>query len=117
MLKAAMDAREITDPDMLSIAQRVLHKAGIPHTKVYETDSADAVIRRLEIIGEAMKNISQTTRAAYSNIPWKVMAGMRDILIHEYFGVDLEEVWYTCINDLPELKRQIQQILNDNTHS
>jgi len=71
----------------------------------------DAVIRRFEVIGEATKNISKATRLANSKIPWKIMAGMRDVLIHEYFGVDLDEVWDTCINDLPELKEKIQKIV------
>ncbi len=71
----------------------------------------DAIIRRFEIIGEATKNLSGPTRTAYPDVPWKSMAGIRDILIHEYFGVDLDEIWDTCANDLPELKEQIKKIL------
>lgn len=63
----------------------------------------EAVIRRLEVIGKAAKNISQQLKEKYPDIPWKEIAGMRDVLIHEYFGVDLEEVWETVTRDIPEL--------------
>jgi len=71
----------------------------------------DAVIRRFEIIGEAVKNVSKLFKEQNPNIPWKEMAGMRDVLIHEYFGVDLEDVWSTCVNDLPPLKEQVLKLL------
>ncbi|MDK2824956.1 Uncharacterized conserved protein, contains HEPN domain [Methanolobus vulcani] len=71
----------------------------------------DAVIRQLEIIGEATKNISPSTTENYPLIPWKEIAGMRDKLIHVYFGVDLDEVWNTTKRDIPELKTVIETIL------
>lgn len=71
----------------------------------------DAVIRRLEIIGEAVKNLSAEFRLENSEINWEKIAGMRDILIHEYFGVDLELVWDTIHKDIPELKVKISKIL------
>jgi uncharacterized protein with HEPN domain len=70
-----------------------------------------AVLRGLEIIGEATKNLSKELRAKYREIPWKDIAGMRDKLIHEYFGVNLELVWVTIKNKLPEFKKQILKIL------
>jgi uncharacterized protein with HEPN domain len=73
----------------------------------------DAIIRRLEIIGEAVKNIPDDFKEGYPNIPWKQIAGMRDVLIHEYFGVKMERVWKTAKEDLPELKRVISKTLKE----
>lgn len=73
----------------------------------------DAIIRRLEIIGEAVKNLPTDFKENYSEVDWKQIAGMRDILIHEYFGINLERVWETAQKDLPELKEKILKILKD----
>jgi uncharacterized protein with HEPN domain len=70
----------------------------------------DGVIRQLEIVGEATKQISREMRSEYGDIPWKDMAGMRDKLIHNYLGVDIEEVWYTVKHDIPFLKEAIEAI-------
>lgn len=79
-----------------------------------DSKAQDAVIRNLEIIGEAVKNVSQSLRAKYPDIPWKQIAGMRDEMIHEYFGVDLEIVWNVVVKDLPTLKEKIDQLLLSN---
>ena len=71
----------------------------------------DAVIRNLEIIGEAVKNISPATREQHPDIPWKQMAGLRDILIHQYFGVDLDTIWLVVENRLPVLSECIKSLL------
>jgi uncharacterized protein with HEPN domain len=76
--------------------------------KNYQTQ--DAVIRRLEIIGEAVKNIPHEFREKYPKIPWKKVAGLRDVLIHGYFGVNLRRVWKTIVKDLPELKEEIMKV-------
>ena len=68
----------------------------------------DAVIRQLEIIGEATKMLSEHFREGRPNIPWRSIAGMRDKLIHHYFGVDLDMVWLTAIDDIPVIKAAIQ---------
>ena len=64
----------------------------------------DAVIRNLEIIGEAVKHISGTVKETSPDIPWKQIAGLRDLLIHHYMGVNLDEVWNIVVNDIPALK-------------
>jgi uncharacterized protein with HEPN domain len=73
-----------------------------------------AVIRTLEIIGEATKNIPPPIKSRYSQIPWKDMAGMRDKVIHAYFGVDLKRVWSTINTDIPNLKPFFEKILREN---
>ena len=70
----------------------------------------DAVIRNFEIIGEAAKNISSQIKSRYKGIPWKEMAGMRDKMAHEYFGIDLKIVWKTIKQSLPALKDSIKNI-------
>lgn len=73
----------------------------------------DAVIRRLEIIGEAVKNLPESFKVKYPTVAWKSIAGTRDILIHEYFGVDLELVWAVVGKDVPKLKKQVISILKE----
>ena len=70
-------------------------------------DIIDAVIRNLEIIGEAGKHVPDDLLNRYSEIPWEQMSAMRNLLIHEYFGVDIEIIWKTVVEDLPILKRQL----------
>jgi len=72
-----------------------------------------AVTRAVEIIGEAVKNIPDKVKKRYSKIPWRKMAGMRDKLIHEYFGVDLRRVWNVVKKDVPTLKPLFVRILKD----
>lgn len=70
-----------------------------------------AVVRSLEIIGEATKNFTPEFKLKYPQVPWKKMAGMRDRLIHQYFGVDYETVWKTLKEDIPEIKKHIDNII------
>ena len=69
------------------------------------------MIRNFEIIGEAAKQISPKLKQAHPNVPWRSVAGFRDVLIHQYTGVDLDEVWNIIERALPDLRRQIDAIL------
>ncbi len=75
------------------------------------TMTQDAVIRNFEIIGEAAKRVPATYRRARAEIPWRLMAGFRDVLIHAYEGVDLERVWRIAQDDLPKVGDAIAKIL------
>lgn len=72
--------------------------------------TVNAVVRSIEIIGEATKNIPRTLRDKHPAIPWGKMAGMRNRLIHEYFGIDTEILWKTVKEDIPGLKKEIKKL-------
>lgn len=72
----------------------------------------NALIRSIEVIGEAVKNISFSFRNKYLNIEWAKIAGMRDKLMHHYFGVNLETIWKVIEEDIPKLKKDIENILD-----
>lgn len=73
----------------------------------------DAIIRNIEIIGEAIASLDEELKEKYPDVSWKQARGMRNILIHEYFRIEYDEVWKTLHEDLPKLKYQIIAILND----
>lgn len=75
-----------------------------------DRDMVDATIRRLEIIGEAVKNVPESFRERHKEVPWKDVAGLRDVVIHGYFRVDLETVWRIVKEDIPTLKQKIKKI-------
>ena len=73
----------------------------------------DAVLRNLEVIGEAVKNISEETRITYPNVKWRKIAGFRDIVAHEYFGVNEETVWDIVKNQVPDLLKIVKTMLEE----
>jgi uncharacterized protein with HEPN domain len=87
---------------------------GLSHEQfLKDPKTCDAVIRCIEVLGEATKNIPENIRNKYSSLPWRDMAGMRDKIIHSYFIVDFEEVWLTVKEDIPKLKPLIIRILKE----
>jgi uncharacterized protein with HEPN domain len=102
--------RHILD-SILTVEEYLL---GVNETKFRATKLLqDGAIRQIEIIGEAVRHVSKDLRRTYPEVPWEDIAGIRDKLIHDYFGVDLEKVWLTAKEDLPPLKEKILEILKD----
>jgi uncharacterized protein with HEPN domain len=105
-----------TDREFLSDVREAIHRIASYVEKMdysefaADTKTQDAVIRNLEILGEAAKNLTEEFRAQYSDIPWKNMSGTRDRLIHHYFGVNLDIVWQVITIELPLVASQIQNI-------
>jgi len=69
------------------------------------------IIHHIQIIGEAARALSESFRARHPQVPWPQIVGMRNILVHDYFGIDLEEVWTVVARDLPVLQREVEAIL------
>jgi uncharacterized protein with HEPN domain len=87
------------------------YSKGMTQAKFLKSRSLqDAIIRRLEIIGEAVKNLPSSFKVKHPDIPWKQIAGMRDILIHEYFDVDLLLTWTVVKHELPVIKKKLTKI-------
>jgi len=80
-------------------------------TLVADRKTTDAVVRNLELVGEAVKSIPTEVKERCPDVEWKKIAGLRDILVHQYFGIDLEIVWDVVQNKLPVLERQVRTIL------
>ena len=83
----------------------------------FESDerTVDAVLRNLEVIGEAARHVPDQLRRMYPDIPWRKIVGLRNVVIHEYFGVDLEIIWEIITRDLPDLKNKIVSMLDSET--
>ncbi|HSX37977.1 MAG TPA: DUF86 domain-containing protein [Chlamydiales bacterium] len=88
------------------------YSEGVSQAEFFKNRSLqDAIIRRLEIIGEAVKNLPMSYRSKYPEIPWKKMAGMRDILTHQYFDVDLVLTWKVVKHELLAIKKRLAELL------
>jgi uncharacterized protein with HEPN domain len=73
----------------------------------------DPTLRKLQVIGQAVKNLSDRSKSRQPHIPWKQIAGLRDKVIHDYFGVNLEIVWAVVEKDLPQLRRAVEALLSE----
>jgi uncharacterized protein with HEPN domain len=98
--------------DILDSIQRIQQRIGGGRQQ-FESDEMLQVwvVHHLQIIGEAARSISQALRVAHPEIPWASVIAMRNLLVHEYFGIDIEEVWSTAENDLPLLRPLVEAML------
>lgn len=103
--------------DMLEAIQHIqTYTQGLAFNGFYDDVlRQDAVIRRIEIIGEAARNLPTDFQKQHSEIPWSEIIGMRAKIAHDYFDIDLEAVWETVLNDLPPLKEQLEKIGSTDT--
>jgi uncharacterized protein with HEPN domain len=91
-----------------------IYTAGMAYNEFVKDDKTiDAVVRNLEVIGEAARQVPDSIKQKYSDIPWKEIIGLRNRVIHEYFGVDFEIVWEIITHDLPKLKEKIGNVLRE----
>ena len=99
--------------DMLAAAEKIIEYVGEMSFDRFVSDAKtfDAVIRNLEIIGEAAKRVPEEVRRDSSDIEWKKIAGLRDMLIHEYLGVDSEIIWDIVSNKIPDLIGELHKLL------
>jgi uncharacterized protein with HEPN domain len=110
---AAVFLRHIQD----AIARIEAYTAGGQGAFLSDSMVQDAVIRNLEVIGEAVKNLPSDLRQQHPKIPWRSITALRNVLIHEYFGVDLEIVWRVVERRLPALKHNVALMLKKSTRS
>jgi uncharacterized protein with HEPN domain len=101
--------------DILEATRKITTYTGSLSKAAFLEDekTIDAVVRNLEVIGEAVKKLPEDLRARHPALEWKKMVGLRDILIHEYFGLDAEIVWDIVQNKVPALDRVVRTMLNE----
>lgn len=108
--------------DQKLLLEDILESIGIIESQVKGADKSkfmgdipfqDAIIRRLSVIGEAAKNVSKELKEKHKNINWKGIIGMRNLIVHEYFEMDLDLVWEAVERDIPILKRAINEMMKE----
>jgi len=108
-------------PSLLDFLKHILHECDYiikvtkdrTRTDILEDETqSKAIVRSLEIIGEATKKLPQHFRSQYPQVEWSEIAGLRDVLIHNYFGIDYDLVWNVVSKDIPELQRELQRIID-----
>jgi len=99
--------------DVLNAIEKIeRYTKNLTFEKLCKNDMAiDAIVRNLEIIGEASKNVPEKIKCKYPFVEWKEAIGFRNVLIHDYFGIDLEAVWDTIKNNLPSFKIHIAEVI------
>jgi uncharacterized protein with HEPN domain len=98
--------------DQIDLIAKFLEDISSPDALKQDLKTAYAVTHAIEIMGEATKNLPQAFRRRHPDIPWRKMTGMRDKLVHEYFGVDLTVLWVTATEDVPQLAAPIRGIIS-----
>ena len=105
------DYKVYVDDVLTSIHKIKVYTKGLSKKRFLgDEKTIDAVVRNLEIIGEAINNIPEEIRSRYPNVEWRKISGLRNILVHEYFGIDTEIIWDIVRNKIPELEKEIRKI-------
>jgi len=105
---------DLMDDILICFAKVKEYISGMGYNEfIHDHKTQDAVIRNIEIIGEAVKKLSPETKEKYTKIPWKIIAGTRDRLMHGYFGVNIDIVWEIATIDIPQMEQDIRKTKND----
>jgi uncharacterized protein with HEPN domain len=101
--------------DMLQAVDRILRYSAELSFEAFSADekTLDAIVRNLEILGEAARQVPDSIRQAYPTVDWAKISGLREVLIHQYFGIDVVIIWDIVQNKIPDLQRRISEILSD----
>ena len=99
--------------DMLEAIEKIeRYTHGLNREDLWQDDLvADAVVRNIEVIGEAARHVPEALRAAHPEIDWRRVVGLRNVVVHEYFAIDMDVVWVVVEKHLPQLKRVVQTML------